>query len=138
MFVRFIIPALLLCIAVPYIVFFAGQKTKRRFKLTLGVNLVTFFGVLLFSTIFIFSGQAYAAEATEVATSAEGWKYLAAALSTGLGSIGGGIAVASAASAAVGAISENEAIFGKTLVFVGLAEGIAIYGLLISLLILFL
>ena len=64
-------------------------------------------------------------------------QYIAAALSVGLGSIGCGIAVASAASAAIGAISENENVFGKTLVYVGLAEGVAIYGLLIALMILF-
>ena len=60
-----------------------------------------------------------------------------AALSTGLSGIGGGIAVASAASAAIGAMSENEKIMGKTLIFVALAEGIALYGLVISILILF-
>ena len=47
-----------------------------------------------------------------------------------------GIAVASAASAAIGAMSENEKIMGKTLIFVALAEGIALYGLVISILIL--
>ena len=63
--------------------------------------------------------------------------YVGAALATGLSGIGGGIAVASAASAAIGAMSENEKIMGKTLIFVALAEGIALYGLIISLLILF-
>ena len=46
--------------------------------------------------------------------------------------IGGGIAVASAASAALGAISEDQSILGKSLIFVGLAEGVALYGLIIS------
>ena len=55
-------------------------------------------------------------------------------LTTGMG-IGGGIAVASSASAAVGAISENDKVFGKALIFVALAEGIAIYGVLVSILI---
>ena len=61
---------------------------------------------------------------------------LAAALSTGLATIGAGIAVAVSASAALGAISEDSSILGKTLIFVGLAEGIAIYGLIISIMIL--
>ena len=43
----------------------------------------------------------------------------------GLSCIGGGIAVASAASAALGAISEDQSILGKSLIFVGLAEGVA-------------
>jgi len=57
---------------------------------------------------------------------------LAAALVTGLSCLGGGIAVASSASAAIGAISENPKTFGQALIFVALAEGVALYGLLIS------
>ena len=65
----------------------------------------------------------------------DGLKYIGAALSTGISGLGGGIAVASAASAAIGAMSENEGIMGKTLIFVALAEGIALYGLVISIMI---
>ena len=54
------------------------------------------------------------------------------ALVTGLSCIGGGIAVASAASAALGAISEDSSVLGKSLIFVGLAEGVCLYGLIIS------
>ena len=68
---------------------------------------------------------------------AEGLKYIAAALAVGLSGIGGGIAVASSASAALGAISENDSVFGKSLIFVGLAEGVALYGLIIALVLLF-
>ena len=57
---------------------------------------------------------------------------LGAALATGLSCIGAGIAVASSASAAIGAISENPKTFGKALIFVALAEGVALYGMLIS------
>ena len=62
--------------------------------------------------------------------------YIAAALATGLACIGSGIAVAIVASSAVGAISENPSLLGKTIIFAGLAEGIAIYGLIISIMIL--
>ena len=62
--------------------------------------------------------------------------YFAAALSTGLSCVGGGIAVASAASAALGAISEDSSALGKSLIFVGLAEGVCLYGLIISFMIL--
>ena len=58
---------------------------------------------------------------------------LAAALATGLSGVGGGIAVASSAAAAIGAISENPKVFGQALIFVALAEGVALYGLIISL-----
>ena len=49
--------------------------------------------------------------------------------------LGAGIAVAAAAPAAIGAFSENAENFGKSLIFVALGEGVAIYGLLISILI---
>ncbi len=67
----------------------------------------------------------------------DGFKYLAAALSTGLATIGTGLAVGSVGSSAVGAVSEDQSILGKTLIYVGMAEGIAIYGMIISILILF-
>ncbi len=80
--------------------------------------------------------QAAEAAASSGATIATGMGYLAAALVTGLSCIGGGIAVASAASAALGAISEDSSVLGKSLIFVGLAEGVCLYGLIISFMIL--
>ena len=79
-----------------------------------------------------------AAEAVSSRSSgfATGLGYLAAALVTGLSCIGGGIAVASAASAALGALSEDSSVLGKSLIFVGLAEGVCLYGLIISFMIL--
>lgn len=92
----------------------------------------------------IFGGNVFAetAEATtEAAAGAigigEGLKYLSAALSTGIATIATGIAVGSVGSSAIGAISEDSSLLGKTLIFVGMSEGIAIYGLIISILILF-
>ena len=70
-------------------------------------------------------------------TLGDGFKYLAAALSTGLATIGTGLAVGSTGSSAIGAVSEDPTILGKTLIFVGMSEGIAIYGMIISILILF-
>ena len=61
---------------------------------------------------------------------------LAAAISTGLATIGAGIAVSSTGAAAVGAIAERPESFGRSLIFVGLAEGIAIYGLIIAFMVL--
>lgn len=75
--------------------------------------------------------------ATVVDQSSKGMAYLAAAIVTGLSGIGGGIAVAAAAPAAIGATSEDPKAFGKALIFVALGEGIALYGLLVSILILF-
>lgn len=65
-----------------------------------------------------------------------GMAYLGAALSTGIAAIGGGIAVGGGAPAAIGALTEDPKSFGKALIFVALGEGIALYGMLISILIL--
>ena len=64
------------------------------------------------------------------------WGFLSAALAAGLSSLGAGIAVASVGSAAIGALAEKPELLGRTLILVGLAEGIAIYGLIVSILIL--
>ena len=63
------------------------------------------------------------------------YRFLGMALAVGLSSIGAGIAVASATSAATAALTEKPELFGRTIVYVGMAEGIAIYGLLIAFLI---
>lgn len=62
--------------------------------------------------------------------------YWAAALATGLSSLGAGFAVASVGSAAIAALTEKPELLGRVLIMVGLAEGIAIYGLIVSILIL--
>ena len=64
------------------------------------------------------------------------WAFLSAAIVTGLSTIAAGIAVAYVGAAAVGAISEKPELAGRTLIFVGLAEGIAIYGLIVAIMIL--
>jgi V/A-type H+-transporting ATPase subunit K len=83
--------------------------------------------------------MAMAASLSATQTAAAGvdpYASLAAALSTGLATIGAGIAVSTTGAAAVGAIAEKPESFGRALIFVGLAEGIAIYGLIIAFLIL--
>lgn len=62
---------------------------------------------------------------------------IAAAIAVGVGSIGAAYAVSSTGSAAIGAIAEKPEVFGRALIFVGMAEGVAIYGLIIAFLILF-
>lgn len=128
--------ALLLSIAIPFGAFAAGEKTKGRYKTALGINALLFAGTLVTAGTLMFTGNAFAAETASTASNAAGWGYLAAALSTGMSCIGGGIAVSAAASAALGAISEDGSILGKSLIFVGLAEGVCLYGLIISFMIL--
>jgi V/A-type H+-transporting ATPase subunit K len=65
-----------------------------------------------------------------------GWAFIAAGLATAASSIGAGLAVARVGTAAIGTLAEKPELFGRLLIFVGLAEGIAIYGLIISILIL--
>ena len=133
-----LITALVLSIIIPFGYYLIGEKTKKRYKRAIGVNAFFYFGAFAAAAIMMFGGApAEAAEgAAEAASNAVGFGYLAAALSTGLSCVGGGIAVASAASAALGAISEDSSVLGKSLIFVGLAEGVCLYGLIISFMIL--
>jgi V/A-type H+-transporting ATPase subunit K len=64
------------------------------------------------------------------------WGFASAAVSAGLAALGAGYAVAQVGTAALGALAEKPELFGRVLVMVGLAEGIAIYGLIVSILIL--
>lgn len=64
------------------------------------------------------------------------WGFIAAALVTGMSAIGAAYAVAVIGGAAMGAVAEKPETAGRALVFVGLAEGIAIYGLIIAIMIL--
>lgn len=125
--------ALILSIVIPFGAFAAGEKSRGRYKTALAVNSLLFFGTLLTCSALFFTGNAFAAEtAAEAVNPSAGLICLAAAISTGLSCIGGGIAVSAAASAALGAISEDGSILGKSLIFVGLAEGVCLYGLIIS------
>ena len=129
-----LIAVLVLLMVVPaaaHIVFKVnGKKMKRVF----GISGSLYFATLIGITILTTCGVAFAD--TAAATQVNGLGLLSAALATGLATIGAGIAVASAASAAIGAMSEDPKIMGKTLIFVALAEGIALYGLLVTFMIL--
>lgn len=63
-------------------------------------------------------------------------KYIAAAVAVGLATLGGGIAVGQIGAAAMAAMSENPDLSGKALPFVGLAEGICLWGFIVALMIL--
>lgn len=133
------VATILLGFVIPFTYFFKGNKNKKRYKNTLVANIVTVAAGFLISLILAYSPETVSAAGETAAESqglATGLGYIAAAFATGLSGIGGGIAVASAASAALGAISEDDSIFGRSLIFVGLAEGIALYGLIISFMIL--
>ena len=143
--VLFFAVILLLSVAAPLYAIYRRAESGKRGKTPLILNLLSFFGLTAAASAFLIakSAVALAAGPAAVADSAavadglqKGMTYIAAALAVGLSGIGGGIAVASSASAALGALSENDGILGKALIFVGMAEGVALYGLLIAFLIL--
>lgn len=72
----------------------------------------------------------------ESTTSTDPYSAIAAAIAVGLGSLGAAYAVSSTGSAAIGALAERPEMFGRALIFVGLSEGVAIYGLIIAFMIL--
>jgi V/A-type H+/Na+-transporting ATPase subunit K len=69
-------------------------------------------------------------------TPGHGIAFLAAAIAVAASSLGAAVAVAYTGAAALAAVSEKPELFGRSIVIVGLAEGIAIYGLVIAVLIL--
>lgn len=130
--------ALILSIIVPFGTFFLGEKNRKRYKKSLAANCFMFFGVILVASVVMFAGTTgvQAADAAASDGLATGLGYIGAALVTGISGLGSGIAVASSASAALGALSEDGSLFGKSIIFVAMAEGIALYGLIISFMIL--
>ena len=134
-----VVVALVLSIILPGLVFLLGERSRGRFKGALAVNCFLFFGIMLITSIVLLTGSSSVFAAEEVAASGSGLKeglgYIAAALSTGISCLGGGIAVGGSAPAAIGATSEDPKAFGKALIFVALGEGVALYGLLVSILI---
>jgi len=100
-------------------------------------------GAMVFSlaaTVLLWLSPADAAAAgagaAKLSSGAVQWGFIAAALATGLSSLAAGYAVAHVGSSAVGALAEKPELMGRVLIVIGLAEGIAIYGLIISILIL--
>jgi len=79
-------------------------------------------------------GGVTALQLTAASSSDTSGAFIGAAIAVAGSSIGAGIAVAYTGSAALAAISEKPELFGRAMVFVGLSEGIAIYGLVVALL----
>ena len=107
-----IIAALILSIFIPFGYFLHGERTKKRYKRSIAFNAFFFFGIIVIAGVMMFvTDPVRAAQAGSDAGMATGLGYLAAAL---------------------GAISEDPSALGKSLIFVGLAEGVCLYGLIIS------
>ncbi|MCR4580276.1 MAG: ATP synthase subunit C [Treponema sp.] len=94
--------------------------------------------IVSFLTFLCAGAALFAQEANAAATaSGDAIKYFAAAIAVGLACIASGMAVGKIGAAAMGAMSENPELSGKALPFVGLAEGICLWGMLVAVLILF-
>lgn len=127
--------------AVMYLIYHRkGNLTGATRRIILGLNGLN--GILLLmaiglSIVWMLSPQTvHAAGILAQAGGGDPYASLAAGISTGLASLGAGVAVGGTGAAAVGVIAEKPEFFGRSLIFVGLAEGIAIYGLIISFLVL--
>lgn len=96
-------------------------------------KIVSGIALLALTSLAAFASDAETAQ-TAVA-SASSLKYFAAALAVGIACVAGGMAVGRIGAAAMGAMSENAELSGKALPFVGLAEGICLWGFLVALLI---
>ena len=128
-------------ISLPIIPILKGKINAQNAKFRVLTQISLFAATFILVMVFQINGLvAQAAEATATTNGmagslAQGLGFIAAAVVTSASAIGAGFAVAAAAPAAIGAISENSDNFGKAMIFVALAEGVAIYGLLISILI---
>jgi V/A-type H+-transporting ATPase subunit K len=133
--------AVVVMLTLPVIPAYRGIVTGKKARRSIVWNLCVFFGICGLMVILpVGNLVAYAAGETLNAAVAEfttgkGLGYLGAALVTGMSCLGAGIAVASAAPAAIGATSEDPKSFGTSLIFVVLGEGVALYGMLVSILI---
>jgi V/A-type H+-transporting ATPase subunit K len=94
--------------------------------------------VILFLAALGLAAGAQATAQGQVAPSSAAWKYISAALAVGMACLGGGMAVGKLGAAAMGAIAEDASLAGKAIPYLGLAEGICLWGFLVALLILML
>jgi V/A-type H+-transporting ATPase subunit K len=112
------------------------MKLPTRWILALATLTTVTVVVATFSLIAAWPALAAEAAAVPANPDVLRWGFASAALAAGLGALGAGYAVAQVGTAALGALAEKPDLFGRVLVIVGLAEGIAIYGLIVSILIL--
>jgi len=120
-----------------------SQRIKPWYKPAMGTQLLTFvaaqLGLLILGINDVFANVEASATVTENITEIStgmGLAIIGAGIPTGLSTIGAGIAVGPIGAASLAAITEKPEILGRTLIYLGLAEGIAIYGLVISILLL--
>lgn len=135
-FFEFILPLILLAlIFTPFLPLVKNKTQNISAKMRVSIHISMFFAV--FGIMVLMGGSVFAQDLQNgfSGSIAQGLGFISASLAVAASALGAGIAVSKAAPAAIGAISENEDNFGKAMIFVALAEGVAIYGLLIAILI---
>ncbi len=120
-----------------------GRRARRWWKGALATNVLVFLGVgaalLVLGMHTALAQQPPPAQAPAAHGDISvglGLALLGAGLPTALAAFGAGLAVGPVGAAALAVISEKPEMFGRTLIYLGLAEGIAIYGLVITILLL--
>ena len=138
MLIYFLIPAVVVgLLMLPIVSAIKKRKSGKSIRNAFLVNFCAFFGVMTICAVLPFGLNAYAANENDSASvtaeaeeeekgGTDGLMYIASALAVGLGAIGGGIAIAAAAPAAIGAVSEDPKSFSKALIFVALGEACAL------------
>ncbi|MDH3532752.1 MAG: ATP synthase subunit C [Gammaproteobacteria bacterium] len=104
--------------------------------LAIVATVLTCLTALIATALLLATGASAAVEAAAAPADVVRWGLLAAAIAAGASALGAAYAVAHVGSAAVGALTEKPELLGRVLILVGLAEGIAIYGLIVAILIL--
>jgi V/A-type H+-transporting ATPase subunit K len=116
-----------------------AKVAKPWFKPTIGTNLVVFVAAqaaLIFMGVNEVMAAPAVAEAGAEISIGLGLGIIGVGIPTALSTIGAGIAVGPIGAASLAVLAEKPEIFGRTLIYLGLAEGIAIYGLVMSILLL--
>lgn len=119
-----------------------ANRARRLLRPTLGANIALFIGAQLAVLIIGINDAMAAADVAANAAGATaitegmGLAFIGIALPTAFSTVGAGLAVGPIGAASLAAVSEKPEMFGRTLVYLGLAEGIAIYGLVLSILLL--
>jgi len=117
-----------------------NRNVQKRWKSVVGVNLLVFVGAQI-GLLALGMQDAMAEVAADTGGTREisvglGLSLIGIGIPTALATIGAGIAVGPVGAASLAVISEKPELFGRTLTYLGLAEGIAIYGLVVTILML--
>ncbi len=115
-----------------------GARAQRWWKGTLATNLLVFVGASIGALLLGMQdamAQQAAAPHGEISVGL-GLALLGAGIPTALATFGAGLAVGPVGAASLAVIAEKPEMFGRTLIYLGLAEGIAIYGLVVTILLL--